>query len=290
MSSTTATTKKDLSALIKKGGGALGLDDASSDILIHNLNAGTLPMCQGSPFTDEEGETDDFRIVLLSFDKSGSMEDVEDALVENINEIVIPGLLGGAADQVGAIRIGGNAFNQSVSPLWQSGGDKGFYPLRDLPKLTKREYKANGSTALYKAALDSATAAIAYALQVRERTGTNPEVIIATFSDGANNQPPMDADDVYQVFSKLSPELFTLVFVGFETFERVDFRAIAQAMGYRDILHSKADPGETKEDQQRRFRHVMKVFSGSITKRASRSKVATAASASKTGSTGFWTP
>lgn len=285
-----SATKQNLASLIKQGGGALGLDEASSGILIHNLNAGTLPMCQGSPFTDEEQETDDFRIIHFAFDGSGSMEDVEDELIACVNEIVIPGLLGGAAEQVGAIRIGGLSFNSTVRPLWQAGGDHGFYPLRDLPKLTKKDYRASGATALNKGALDSVTAAVAYALQIRDRTGSNPETTLVMFSDGANNQPPMDADDVYQVLSKLSSELFTLVFIGFETGERVDFHAVAQAMGYRDIQESKRAPGETPEQQQRRFRNMMRVYSSQQIQRTSRSKVATATAAPAGSSSGFWTP
>ena len=282
-----SASKKDIADLFKKSGSALGLDEASSDILIHNLNAGNLPMCQLSPFTDEEKETDDFRLIHFGFDGSSSMDSVGDDLIASVNDVVIPGLLGGAADQVGAIRVGGLVFNHTVRSLWQSGGDSGFYPLTQFPKLTKADYRPSGSTALNQAVLDSVTATTAMALQVRRRTGTNPESVIAFFSDGANNQDPKDSDDVFQVLSKLSPELFTLVFVGFETFERVDFNAIALSLGFRDVLDSKLQPGETVDDQRKRFRNVMKVFSGSLTKRASQSLVGSSMPAKGSG-TGFW--
>ncbi len=281
-------TKRDLTALVKSQGGALGLTAQSSEIIIHNLNAGTMPICMGSPFTDEEQETDDFRILEFCFDKSISMEPVEAELINSVNDVAIPGLLGGAADQVGAIRVGGLTFNHHVSPLWKSGGDHGFHPLRDLPKLTKKDYVVGGSTALHQGILDGVTAMTAYALQVRQRTGSNPECVLAVWSDGANNQAPHDTDTVRQVLTSLSPELFTTVFIGFETGERVDFTAIATELGFRDILHSKRLPGETEAQQQQRFRHVMKVFSENLVKRVSTSQIGSQPAAAASGSS-FWT-
>lgn len=274
---------KSIASLFKKSGSQLGLDDQSSEILVQNLNASVMPLCVGSPFTAEEGETDDFRIIEFVLDCSGSMEGVEQELRAAFNDVVIPGLLGGAADQVGAIRIGGLKFNGQVSRLWQGG----FLPVTQLPPLTAKEYKTSGSTALHKAVLDAVTDMTGFALQIAQKTGTNPECVLVCMSDGANNMPPDDTDGVFQVLSKLSPELVTTVFIGFETFENVDFRAVARALGFRDIAHSKADPGETKDDQRRRFRHLMKVFSGSLVSRTSSSMAGSKPAAN--GSTGFWT-
>ncbi|OHA08445.1 MAG: hypothetical protein A3A44_00870 [Candidatus Sungbacteria bacterium RIFCSPLOWO2_01_FULL_60_25] len=274
-------SKAGVAELFKKSGSAIGLDDASSGILIHNLNASIMPLCSGSPFLAEEAETDDFRVLMLMLDQSGSMEPVADDLIECVNDVLIPGLLGGALNAVGAIRVGGIVFGSNVKPLW--GG--GFIPLQKLPPLTAKEYSISGATALHQAVLDGVTATSAYALELIHKTGSNPEVVIVVLSDGANNQAPLDPDPVYQVLSKLSPELFTLAFLGFETSERVDFRAVAQAMGFRDIQESKAKPGETLDERRRRFRHLMNVFSGSVVGRMSTSRVGKAPAS---GSTGFW--
>lgn len=275
-------SKQDIASLFQQQGQALGLDPDSSGILIHNLNASTMPLCQGSPFTDEEEDTDDFRIIMFCLDSSGSMQNVESALIDSFNEIIIPALLGGALNVVGSIRIGGLKFATRVHPLW--GG--GFHPITELPVLTTKDYKADGYTALNRGVLDAVTAAAAYALQIRDKTGTNPETVFACLSDGANNQSPMDPDEVHQVLSKLSPELFTTVFMGFETYEQVDFRSIARSMGFRDITEVKAQPGESKDEQQRRFRHMMRVFSGSLVNRASTPQVGK--KLKPDGSTGYW--
>lgn len=271
--------KKSIADLFRKNGSSIGLDDGTSDVIIQNLNAGTIPMCIGSPFTSEEEETDQFKIVLFVIDGSGSMEDVEDMLINEFNETVIPSLKEGKKNVVSGLRIGGLVFNNTVTPLW--GG--GFNPLDDIPDLSRNDYSARGSTALNRAILDGLTGVTAYALDIRKKTGTNPEVIVIVMSDGANNQAPFDADVVYQVTSKLSRELFTLAFAGFETFERVDFRQIAQDLGFPEIFEMKMVPGETDEDRRRRFRHLIGIMSSTLV-----GQVVKTAGSTPTGA--FWQP
>jgi hypothetical protein len=270
--------KKDIVALFRKNGATLGLDDNSSDVIIQNLNAGTIPMCIGSPFTAEEEETDQFKIILFVLDGSGSMSYVEDMLIKEFNETVIPSLKEAKKSVVTGIRIGGLVFNNAIYPLW--GG--GFQPLDNIPKLTKAKYQARGATALFQAVLDGLTATAAYALEIRKKTGTNPEVIVITMSDGANNMPPNDPDIVYQVTSRLSRELFTLAFAGFETEERVDFKQIAQDIGFPEIFEMKMVPGETDEDRRRRFRHLIGIMSSTLVGQVAKT------AGGQTG--GFWQP
>lgn len=272
--------KKDLINLFRKSGVSLGLDEESSDVIIQNLNAGTIPMCAGSPFTAEEEETDQFKIILFVLDGSGSMRDVEDAMIKEFNETVIPSLKEAKKSVVTGIRIGGLVFNDGIRPLW--GG--GFNPIDNIPKLTKAKYQTGGATALFQAVLDGLTATAAYALEIRKKTGTNPEVIVIAMSDGANNMPPTDPDTIYQVTSKLSRELFTLAFAGFETMERVDFRQIAQDIGFPEIFEMKMVPGETDEDRRRRFRHLIGIMSSTLVGQVNKPMAA----AGQTG--GFWQP
>lgn len=274
-----------LAKVFAQGASSLGLDDDASGALIGNLNATVTPMCIGSPFDDDENETDDFRLVFFALDGSGSMEDVQQDVRDSFNEIVIPGLLGGARDQVGAIRYGGLVYGTSVKPLWKGG----WHKLTDNPpRITANEYSASGATALHQGVMDAFTAAASYATQVRDRTGTNPEVTIVCVGDGANNQPPNNPSQIKAIADKLSPELFTLVFIGFETYEPVDFTTIAKGLGFRDIMDSKAKPGETKDEQRRRFRHVMRVFSSQLIQRVSTSQVGTSSGQPAGGSSGFW--
>lgn len=277
------TSQADLAKLFQTGGKSIGLDEKASSTLIANLDRTTTPMCIGQPLDPDEMETDDFRLVFFGLDSSSSMEDVQDDVRDCFNEIIMPGLLGGAKPQVGAIRFGGLTFASTVSPLWKAG----WHPLSDkFPLLTPAEYRADGSTALHKGILDGVTAATSYALQLAAKTGTHPEVVFAYLTDGANNQPPQDVQSVADVVTQLSRELFTTVFIYFETYERVDGEAIGKALGFSDVMSAKAKPGETKDEMRRRFRHTMKVFSDKLISRASTSRVGQ--SVPKTGSTGFW--
>lgn len=277
--------KKSIASLFGKGASALGLNDESSSIIIANLNGGTVPLCGGSPFDEDEGASDDSRIIMLVVDRSPSMEGVEEEVRNGVNEILVPALLGGAAQEVGILRMGGISFSCDRKPLW---GNSGFVPIKDLPKLDDTLYstRRGSGTALHQAILDGVTALTAYALDVRQKTGSNPECVLAVLSDGANNDTPHDEDPVYQVVSRLSPELFTTIFIGFETFERVDFRTIANALGFREVWDLKKQAGEDEDGLKRRFRHMMGVFSSQLVKRASSSMVGT--KAAKGASTGFW--
>ena len=127
------------------------------------------------------------------------------------------------------------------------------------------------------------------ALQVADRTGTYPECVLTVLTDGANRQPPFDPNEVLKVTQTLHPELFTLVFITFETSERVDAEAVGRSLGFRDIISSKALPGETIAEQQKRFRNLMKVYSEALVKRVSTSRVGTSTGkVDPTQSTGFF--
>ena len=278
--------KQDLGALFQKQGHSFGLDEEASSTLIANLGTTVTPMCLGTPFDDDEQETDDWRLIFFGLDNSDSMEAVHDALKESFNDMIIPGLLGGAIDQVGSIRFNGLAFGSQVKPMWRKSGEWQRLQKGNPPVLTDKEYPQNGGgTMLNQAVLDGVTALTSYATQISQRTGSLPECVLVFLSDGANNGPPMDAAEIKKVLDKLSPELFTLVFIGFETYESsyVNFEDIAKSLGFRDVTSSKMKPGETKAEMQKRLRNLMGVFSQQLVSRTSTSQVGKGSS-SKTGS------
>ena len=275
---------KTLKDLVLAKGGSVGLKASSSSVIVANLNATTAPLCVGAAFDDDELSTDEFRLLYFLLDGSSSMEDVIAALRESMNEVVFPGLLGGAAKEVGAIRFGGCVYASDVRPLWP-----GWRKLeKNFPRLTAAELSASGSTSLNKAVLDGVTALTTQALQVKAETGTHPECCLICVGDGANNQAPLDPRQVKMVMDDLDPRYFTLAFLGFETWEPVDFTSIAQGLGFRDIQAARANPGESIAEQQRRMRHMMKVFSQNLIQRVSSSRVGTSAAMTPASGTGFW--
>lgn len=280
---------QNLKDLVKRQGSSMGLTNASSSIVVANLNGTTAPLCMGTAFDDDESSTDDFRVIEFVLDGSTSMEDVMDALRGSMNDIVFPGLLGGAASQVGAIRFGGLVYATGVRPLWP-----GFQKLgKNYPRLTAAELSADGSTSLNQGVMDGVTALTTQALIVKAETGTHPECTLVCIGDGANRGRPGEASaqDVRTVMESLDPRYFSTVFLGFETWEAVDFKQVGKDLGFRDIQEAKALPGETKADQQKRMRNVMGVFSQNLVKRVSSSQVKTAptGASAAAGGTGFWT-
>ncbi len=261
----------------QQGAQDVGLDEEAADEIVANLNANTLPMCVGG--TDLTAiETDDITLLMLVLDASPSMEPVEDELIREFNETLIPALKGASSKSRQAIIIGGLVFDGRVRPLWNGG----FLRLDEVPKLTKKDYRTGGgSTALYQAQLDALGLTAIYSARVINETNTPPKVIIAVLSDGANNCPPYDADEVKKIADKLSREIFVLAFAGFETFEPVDFHQIAKDTGFEAIFETKLQPGESQADKLRRLRHLIGTLSSSVI-RQSQTQVTPSASQS------FW--
>lgn len=270
--------------LIKKHGNAMGLDDASSAIIINGMNQTVMPMCMSSPFDEDEEACDDFLIQMYVIDGSGSMDVVEDLVREGFNEIILPGLLEGASDQVGGIRFNGLVFSSDIRQLFPTSDwqklDKNF------PRLTKANYTASGSTALNRGVLAGATALMAQATEIKELTGTAPRGQLIVLSDGMNRDVgnfPKNPE-VSTVLKKLDPKLFTTIFYGWQTAEPVDFHKIAAELGFREIKDLARLPGEDDGAFRRRVRHDLGVFSKKLI-RASVNKVVTPAA---NGSTGFF--
>lgn len=260
MSKSMVPSKGDVLDMFSQGAGNIGLDEQSSSIIIANLNATTLPMTVGTPI--DQIDTDDVTILFFMLDESPSMSSVEQAVIDGFNDMIIPALRGGSSRVVSTIEVGGLAFCERIRPLW--GG--GFQKLESLSTLTRKDYDTSrGSlTALYQAVLDGMTAVSVRSTEVVNNLGIQPKVICVVLSDGANNRPPHDAAQVKTVVDALSNEIFVKAFAGFETGEHVDFKQIAEAIGFGRPFEMRQNPGETDADIQRRFRHLVGVMSSSL--------------------------
>ncbi len=252
--------KADVLDTFSQGASHIGLNKKSSDIIIANLNATTLPMCVGTPLT--EIETDDITLIFFIIDQSPSMTPVEQELIDGFNKILIPGLRGGSHEIVSTIEIGGLVFNETIQAMW--GG--GFIKLEDLPTVTKSDYNTNSGfgTALYQAVLDAFTVVSVRTAEIMNELGIPPKVMFVILSDGANNCAPQNPIDVKKVADSLSDEIFVKAFAGFETGETVDFKQIAKDIGFGKPFEMKKKPGESKEEMQRRFRHLLGIMSSSL--------------------------
>jgi hypothetical protein len=275
--------------LVRKHGAAMGLDDASSSVIIAGMDATVMPMCLGNPFDEDEQACDDFDLHMYIIDGSGSMDVVADLVREGFNDVIMPGLLEGALEQVGAIRFNGIVFNDNIRPLF--GQDQWQKLTAQFPRLTTSNYSAGGLTSLNRAVMAGAIALASHCVTVKEETGTAPRGKLICISDGKNRvdarltpQNVVAEAEVAMVLGKFDPRLISTIFYGWETGEVVDFREIAKTLGFRDIKELKRQPGETDEALRRRIRHDLQVFSQKLV-RASVNKVA---APDPSGSTGFW--
>lgn len=255
----------------------LGIGAEASDILIAGLNAGTLPMCVGTPV--DQFETDNVTIIQFFLDASPSMEGVADILIDTFNETMIDGLKGASKQSASTIVVGGLAFSDRSTPLW--GG--GFKKLSELGKLTKREYNPNrgNGTNLYGAQRDAILAGGAYGTTVLQETGTPPKIIVVGLTDGADNHHEVDPSDIKTLVESMSKELWRFPMAVFETYERVDGKKIAADTGF-EVFNFARQNGESEADVQRRFRHMLGTMSSSLVA-ASKQQIGQASQAQ------FWT-
>jgi len=256
----------------------LGINKQASDIMIANLNAGTLPMCVGTPV--ENLVSDDVTIIQFFLDASPSMERVAPLLIETFNEIMIEGLRGASKQTANAIVIGGIAFSTDIWPMF--GG--GFQDLSSINKMTKKDYDPSkgAATNLFGAMIQSITAASAYATQVLQTNGTPPKAIVVGLTDGGDNCQRATRQDIKALTQSLSGELFKFPLAVFETYERVDGAQLAQDTGF-EVFEFKKQGSETDADIRKRFRHMIGTMSSSMIS-ASQAKIGT------TSKSGFWTP
>jgi hypothetical protein len=276
--------------LIRKHGAAMGLDDASSSVIIAGMNKTVMPMCMGSPFDEDEEACDDFLLQMYVLDGSGSMDIVEELVREGFNDVIMPGLLEGAADQVGGIRFNGLVFSDNIRSLF--GIDEWQKLDKKYPRLTPANYTAGGLTCLNRGVMAGAVALMSHAAEVKEITGTAPRCQLIALSDGKDRDPHKNDpkifvpdDKVKLVLDRMDPKLVTTIFYGWQTGEAVDFHEIAANLGFREIKDLKKLPGESDADFRKRVRHDLGVFSQKLI-RASVNKVV--APDPTTGSTGFW--
>lgn len=246
-----------------QGAQDIGLDKSAAGLVIANLDQNNLPMCVGAPV--DEFDSDDVTIVFFAIDGSPSMSGVEDIVIDEFNNTIIPSLKGISRKTAQTIVVGGLVFDDKIRPLWNGG----FLKLEDVPKLTRSNYSAGGrGTALYKGQLDAVTAVSLYTSQVIGDAAITPKTIIPVLSDGANNCAPHDPNVVKAVTSKLSTEIFVLPFIGFETMERVNFRDIANATGFPQIWDIKAQAGESMTQKRKKFRQMLGVLSSSLVRQS----------------------
>lgn len=232
------------------------IDPAVSQILIANLNASAAALAAAQGASPLALNATEATITTLVVDESGSMADVADQVRQSLKDDFLKGMA--KSKQAQAMTLSLLTFNHQVMSRFAN------QPIEQINSSQITYYPA-GSTALYDAVMDGLTGAIKYQEDLLN-AGMNAKVILVVFSDGADNSSTRArAGNIRQVIDKeilaSRRESWVLAFVGFKTFEPVDFRKIASGMGFQAILE--VDLAGTEEERQHRVRQVLQIVSRS---------------------------
>jgi hypothetical protein len=164
--------------------------------------------------------------------------------------------------------------------LWTFANDMdvlhSYVPVADAVRLTAKNYRGAGATALYQTWCDALAANVAYAQRLRD-SGTPCRSVVVVITDGEDVGSRRSAADCAKVSRDLlASEQFTLAFVGVG--KDVDFHSVAKSMGVPDGCITVA-----KDATPTGLRKVFQMVSQSAI-RASQAKVQAGANA------GFFVP
>jgi len=253
MSKSQPVSAQDLTKLIDDAQSMGGIGDAAHDIVVANLNtsAAALAACQGA--TQQDLGTDMATLVYFVIDKSGSMQEVENDVRDSIMEAV-HALSESKGAEVITLTVVTFDHNVYVCPANQP-----VESIKDVP------YRAGGQTALYDAIAVALTGAVGYEEQLLA-TGTTTKVYVVVFSDGADNSSRYANEArvrtvVEDILSKRR-ENWVLVFIGFKTYEPVDYHAIARGAGFPTV--HKIDLTQGEYDRRHAIRQLFNEVSKSI--------------------------
>ncbi len=229
------------------------------------------PIVRGQDITtDELMLGGGIRIVYFIIDRSPSMHEVAQLLIDGFNDEYIPATKEAREDDISVLRIGGMSFSSNCTPLWlQEDENKkmtAFHALEDLPKLSKADYNPfrGQATAQYKAIIEGTATVLRYGSEEVNRTGTHPEVDVIILADGDNNDYPLDIDEPRKVIQGANKSLIRYSYLYFETeggSQNPRQAAIDLGISPENIECFNKKPGETDGEYRSRFRRLMRVMS-----------------------------
>lgn len=244
--------------------------DASSAVILNAQNIAA-PVVQGQTLTPTELKMGGgIRLVQWVIDRSGSMGDVADTLIECFNDEYEKAVKEARQDDISALRVGGIVFSSGrIQPIWEgqdAGGKPTFYhPIDKLPPLTRQDYSPDGGTPLHTAIQEGMARAVRYAAEQQLATGIDVDVDLIILSDGANTDHPLDSAPVRQTIENRDKKRVRVIYFYMETWGGLkDPKGYAvKELGIDEEMAEPflAKPGETKEQQRSRFRRLMQVAS-----------------------------
>jgi uncharacterized protein YegL len=253
-------TPKDAQALLASANQAGALSGPVMDMMVNNLNdsATALAAAQGVDPTQLSSEA---VIGTIVGDASGSMDEVSDevrmALVETFEAVK-------ESKSAASVTFSTITFDEHVNVMFAN------QSVESLGDKDVADYRTGGRTALYDAVSDAITGALTYEEQLLA-TGRSTKVIIVVYSDGADNASRRaTANDIRKMITDIvgKRENWIFAFIGFHTFEerenKVDFTAVATAMGFHPGNIREVDLKGDIYDRRHQIRQLFRLVSQSI--------------------------
>jgi hypothetical protein len=213
-------TPDEATALLTSATVAGVLSPASSTLITGNL--GNLVLAGAAGKDLEDIAASDVTLVTVLIDASSSIADrgLEKAVREGQNALL--DAFSGAKER-DAVLLACWTFNGARNVVHS------YVSVPDATRLDQRNYKANGSTALYDTWCEALAANVAYAQRLRDG-GTPTRSVVVVVTDGEDVGSKRTAADCAKLSRDLlASELFTLALVGVGT--DVNFEHVARAMG-----------------------------------------------------------
>jgi hypothetical protein len=196
------------------------ISPATSTLITGNLGNMVLAGAAGKDLEDIAAA--DVTLVTVLIDASSSIADrgLEKGVREGQNALL--DAFAGAKER-DAVLLACWTFAASMDVLHS------YVPVSDATRLDAKNYRANGSTALYDTWCSALAANVAYAQRLRDG-GTPTRSVVVVVTDGEDVGSKHTAAECARISRDLlASELFTLALVGVGT--DVNFEHVAKAMG-----------------------------------------------------------
>lgn len=213
----------DLDELLRGAVHSGVLSPQSSQLITGNLGGMVIAGAAGKALEDIVAT--DVTLITVLIDKSSSIADagLEQAVRDGQNALL--DAFKGSKEK-DSVLLAAWTFSHELDVLHS------YLSADDATRLTRQNYRANGSTRLYDAWCDALASNVAYAQRLRDG-GTPCKSVVVVLTDGEDVGSTRKAADCAQLSRDvLKSEQFTLAFVGVGG--GPNFQAVARAMGVPD--------------------------------------------------------
>lgn len=176
-----STSKQSVVASVKNAASQGQISVGLAEDIIERLDDIAIAGCAG--VNPDEIDSEEATLVSVIIDESGSMDQYRQQVIDEYNESFLKPLQG--AKQAESIHVSTMVFSD-VGGRDQVRLIHSYKPVKQCPKLTKRDYAPDGGTPLFRAVQYGLTGIFDYG-NTLQNSGTRVKRIVVVISDGQEN-------------------------------------------------------------------------------------------------------